>query len=104
MRASLDMSDRSRLPTENGFSGRAARTLRNSVESAVMFVPVTVGLLLLHGTSRLTSHMALAYVIARVLFIFSYWFGLNKARSAAWTVGMACITVLLVKLAIRIQL
>jgi uncharacterized MAPEG superfamily protein len=88
------MSDRSQGASEDGFGGRAARTLRNHLESAVMYIPVAVGIVLLHAQSKLTYYTALVYVVARVLFTFFYWFGLNKARSTAWTVGMACIAVM----------
>jgi uncharacterized MAPEG superfamily protein len=91
------MSDRSRLLSEDGFSGRVARTLRNTIESAVMFIPVTVGVILLHKTSPLTTNTVLVYAFARIGYTLFYFFGLNKARSTAWTIGMACIAILFAK-------
>ncbi len=91
------MSDRSRPPPDDGFSGRVGRTLRNNLESAAMFIPVTVSIALLHGTSALSVDAALLYVLARVLFTLFYWLGSNKARSTAWTVGMGCIAILFVR-------
>jgi uncharacterized MAPEG superfamily protein len=91
------MSDRSGRPSENGFAGRAARTLQNNLESAVMFIPVTMGVILLHKTSPLTANAALVYTIARFFFTLFYYFGLNKARSTAWSVGMVCIAIMFLR-------
>jgi uncharacterized MAPEG superfamily protein len=91
------MSDRSAAPTEDGFAGRAARTLRNHLESSAMFVPVALAVVLLHKTSVLTGYCAIVYIVARGLFTLFYWLGLSMARSTAWTIGMACIAVLFAK-------
>ena len=45
------MSDRSVSPPLQGFFGRATRTLANNIESALMWVPPVVILLMLHRTN-----------------------------------------------------
>src|SRR5467141_3483375 len=75
------MSDRSVSPPLQGFFGRAARTLANNVESALMWVPPVVVILLLHRTTWISQLSAEAYISARVVFAFSYWLKIPGVRS-----------------------
>src|SRR5690606_28344570 len=71
-----------------GFSGRAARTLQNNLESAGMIVPVATLLLVTSTDNAVVSVAAIAYSLARVGFTLSYWTGINKMRSMFWGIGM----------------
>lgn len=84
-------SDRSQAVPEDGFSGRAARALRNNVESAAMYVPVAVVPLLLHHSSPALAATAGTYAVARAAFTLGYWLRINPLRSGAWALGMVCI-------------
>ena len=84
------MSDRSVSPPLQGFFGRATRTLANNIESALMWVPPVVVILMLHRTTRITQLSAEAYIGARVVFALSYWLKIPVVRSLAWLVGMVC--------------
>ena len=84
------MSDRSVLPSLLGFFGRAARTLANNIEAALMWVPPVVVILLLHRTTWFSQLSAEAYIGARVVFALSYWLKIPVIRSLAWLVGMVC--------------
>jgi uncharacterized MAPEG superfamily protein len=93
------ISDRSVPPPLQGFFGRATRTLANNVESALMWVPPVVVILMLQRTSWLSQSFAAAYICARVIFALSYWFKIPVVRSLAWFAGMICcaaVTVLAV--------
>ena len=84
------MSDRSVSPPLQGFFGRATRTLANNIESALMWVPPVVVILMLHRTSWISQLSAEAYIGARAVFVLSYWFKIPVIRSLAWLVGMVC--------------
>ena len=86
------MSDRSGSvsPPLRGFFGRATRTLANNIESALMWVPPVVVILMLHRTNWSSQLSAEAYIGARVVFAISYWLKIPVVRSLAWLVGMVC--------------
>jgi uncharacterized MAPEG superfamily protein len=84
------MSDRSVSPTLEGFFGRATRTLANNIESALMWAPPVVVILLLHRTTWASQLSAETYIGARAVFALSYWFKIPVVRSLAWFVGMIC--------------
>ncbi|MBX9759354.1 MAG: MAPEG family protein [Beijerinckiaceae bacterium] len=84
------VSDRSASPAMEGFFGRATRTLANNIESALMWAPPVIVLLLLHRTSWASQLSAGTYIAARAVFALSYWFKIPVIRSLAWLVGMIC--------------
>jgi uncharacterized MAPEG superfamily protein len=84
------ISDRSVSSEMQGFYGRATRTLANNIESALMWVPPVVVILMLHRTTRASELSAGTYIGARVVFTLSYWFKIQGVRSLAWLVGMIC--------------
>lgn len=88
------MTDRSEPLSGDGFAGRSARALRNTVESATMFVPAAAVLLLLGAQNALTAGAAVTYLVARVGFLLSYWARLNRLRSVCWGIGMSAIVVI----------
>jgi len=87
------MSDRSVAPDMEGFFGRASRTLSNNIESALMYIPPVLILIILGRTSPVTQVMAAVYVGARCAFSIAYWLGLSPIRSLAWLTGMICCAV-----------
>lgn len=84
------ISDRSIAAPLRGFFGRATRTLANNIESALMWVPPVVVILLLHRTTWLSQSFAAAYICARIVFVLSYWLKISVVRSLAWFAGMIC--------------
>jgi uncharacterized MAPEG superfamily protein len=88
------MSDRSQAVRDDGFVGRAARTLRNNLESCAMYAPIAFVMLVLHQSSLVTAVTASVYVAARVIFTLCYWFKIDSPRSLSWLVGMVCIAVM----------
>lgn len=87
------MSDRSVAPDMEGFFGRASRTLANNIESALMYVPPVLILILLGRTSATTHAVAAVYIAARCIFSIAYWFKVSPIRSLAWLTGMGCCAV-----------
>jgi len=84
------ISDRSVPPPMEGFFGRATRTLANNIESALMYAPPVVVILLLHRSTWVSHLSAATYIAARVVFALSYWLKIAGLRSLAWLVGMIC--------------
>jgi uncharacterized MAPEG superfamily protein len=84
------ISDRSAPPSLVGFFGRATRTLTNNIESALMWVPPVVVILMLHHTSWISQLAAQTYVGTRAVYALSYWLKIPVIRSLAWFVGMIC--------------
>jgi uncharacterized MAPEG superfamily protein len=88
--AQYAVSDRSVSPPMEGFFGRATRTLANNIESALMWAPPVVVILVLHRTTWASQLSAETYIAARAVFALSYWFKIPVVRSLAWFVGMIC--------------
>jgi len=84
------VSDRSVPAPQQGFFGRATRTLTNNIESALMWVPPVVVILMLHRTSWASQLSAETYIGARAVYALSYWLKIPVVRSLAWFVGMIC--------------
>ena len=87
------VGDRTVPASQEGFFGRATRTLANNVESALMWVPSVIVILILQRTSWLSQLTAEAYVAARSVFAMSYWLNIRLVRSLAWFVGMVCCAI-----------
>jgi uncharacterized MAPEG superfamily protein len=88
--ANYVMSDRAIAPSTDGFFGRATRTLSNNVESALMYIPAMLIIIIAGQHSPTTVVVAATYIAARSVFVFSYWFNISGLRSMAWFVGMVC--------------
>ena len=93
-------SDRSQPVADDGFIGRSARTLRNNVESALMYVPVALVAAVLHHGSGISLWVPAIYMTVRTTFTLFYWLKLNQLRSLSWLIGMICILALTVDLAV----
>ncbi len=89
--ASYVMSDRSKATSDEGFLGRAGRTLRNNMESSLMFVPIALVAEISHARTSIATWSAAAYIAARAIFTVSYWWNINPLRSYAWSVGMLAV-------------
>ena len=85
------MSDRSVSPPLQGFFGRATRTLANSIESGLMWVPPVVVILMLHRTNWIAQLSAEAYIGVRASSLrFPTGSKIPVVRSLAWLVGTVC--------------
>jgi len=90
------LSSRAEPAGADGFSGRATRTLQNNLESCAMYAPVALAIVVLHKQSNLSFYAALFYMLARIIFVFCYWFNVSGLRSTAWLVGMISAGIMLV--------
>jgi len=84
------ISDRSVPPSLAGFFGRATRTLANNIESALMWMPPAMLILVSHHTSSISQLAAETYIGTRTVYVLAYWLKIPVVRSMAWLVGMVC--------------
>jgi uncharacterized MAPEG superfamily protein len=88
------LSDRSAAPEMSGFYGRSARTLSNNMESALMFIPPTLLVIILGKAGGTSYYCAYVYIVARAIYSVSYWLAIPGIRSFAWLTGMICSAVM----------
>ena len=73
--------------TVQGIAARLERALNNSVTAMVLFAPAILLIEIGDKSSSQTLLAAQAFLIARVVYLPSYAFGIVGLRSLAWTVG-----------------
>lgn len=88
------LSSRDEHRTLTGITARLDRALTNSITAMALFAPA---ILLLHaksafGDSTLTA--AQVFLVARVLYVPAYGFGLTGLRTLFWIVGFAATVIL----------
>lgn len=104
IRANMDvglgysMSARDRAPSRelSEVSGRLQRALNNHFEGLILFgIAITV-ISLADKTNALTTACAWTYLVARVLYVPAYAFGLRPWRSIIWMVGLVATLLILI--------
>ncbi len=92
------VGDRSDLPPLEGLRGRATRTVNNSVEGMVVFVPLVVIAHLAGISNELTVLGATIYFWSRVVYVPCYMFGIPWLRTVVFAVGLAGMLMILAAL------
>ncbi|WP_195821729.1 MAPEG family protein [Roseobacter sp. MH60115] len=80
--------------TVKGIAGRLERALNNSVTAMVLFAPAVLLIYVTDSSTNETLLAAQAFLIARLIYLPSYAFGIVGLRSLAWTVGIVATTAL----------
>lgn len=85
------MGTRDNVPTTGlqGRTGRLQRALNNHFEGLILFTLAVVVVTLGNEGSGFTALCAWIYLLARVLYVPAYVFGLVPWRSVIWMVGFA---------------
>ena len=76
-------------------TGRLFRALNNHFEGLILFTLAVVVVTLSGQSSGFTAACAWTYLIARVLYVPAYAFGLVPWRSLIWMVGFCATTLML---------
>lgn len=76
-------------------TGRLFRALNNHFEGLILFTLAVVVVTLSGQSSGLTAACAWAYLVARILYVPAYAFGLVPWRSLIWMVGFGATTLML---------
>jgi len=77
-------------------TARLFRALNNHFEGLILFTIAVLVITLTDQSSPFTASCAYAYLIARILYVPAYYFGLAPWRSLIWMVGFGATTLLLV--------
>lgn len=93
--------DRSRLGGDiqdqlSDKTARLYRALNNHFEGLILFTIACVVVTLGDGSTLFTATCAFAYLVARVVYIPAYYFGLSPWRSLIWFVGFGATSLMLI--------
>lgn len=81
------ISTRDEGRTVTGVSARVERALNNSITAMVLFAPAAL-LIIQSGESNASSQLAaMVFLIARIVYLPAYAFGIAGIRSLAWSIG-----------------
>ena len=78
-----------------GTAGRLQRAMNNHFEGLILFGIAAIVVTLADRSSPLTQACAYVYLVARILFIPAYAFGLVPWRSVVWGAGWIATLVML---------
>ncbi|UWR21701.1 MAPEG family protein [Sulfitobacter sp. S190] len=93
------MSARDEGRVATGVSGRVERAMGNSITAMVLFAPAVLLIVALDASTPASRLAAIAFLIARIVYLPAYAFGIKGLRSLAWTVGfVATVSLYLVAL------
>ncbi|SPH24843.1 hypothetical protein DEA8626_03876 [Defluviimonas aquaemixtae] len=88
------ISSRDDHRTLKGITGRLDRALTNSITAMALFAPAVLILALKDAFGAATLTAAQVFLLARILYVPAYGFGITGIRTLLWLVGFAA-TVLL---------
>jgi uncharacterized MAPEG superfamily protein len=78
--------------------GRATRALANYVENFTPFVAVALALIVTQRTGGAGALGATIWILARIVYIPLYLFGIVYVRTAAWTISIIGLVMMLARL------
>ncbi|WP_282129748.1 MAPEG family protein [Roseobacter litoralis] len=74
--------------TVSGIAGRLERALHNSIHAMVLFAPAVLLIVITDSATNQSLLACQAFLLARLVYLPAYAFGLTGIRSLAWTVGL----------------
>lgn len=77
-------------------TGRLIRALDNHFEGLILFTIACVAVTLTGKSSNFTVLCAMTYLVARVLYVPAYWYGLVPWRSLIWMAGWGATVLMLI--------
>ena len=86
--------------TDHPAVGRLARTVNNSMEAAVLFVPLVLATQVLGTSNALTQYGAVAFVAARLVYAVLYPLGIVGLRTLVWNLGLASLAAMVAGLTV----
>ena len=86
---------RRRPASSTGTAGRAQRALNNHFEGLILFTLAALVVTFADQGSALTAGCACAYLLARLLYVPAYLYGLAPWRSLIWFVGFGATAIML---------
>ena len=86
--------NRDKLPELSVVAGRLDRAKNNMLESLPIFLALALLALINGGDTRAVANGALAFLIARVVYVPAYVSGVPILRSLVWLVAVASLVVM----------
>jgi uncharacterized MAPEG superfamily protein len=86
------------VATSGVLYGRATRALANYVENFTPFVALALALIVTQRTGGSGALGATIWIVARIIYIPLYLFGVIYARTAAWTISIVGLVMMLWRL------
>jgi uncharacterized MAPEG superfamily protein len=71
----------------SGFGARAKAAHENCFEALIMFTPGLLAVLVTGNTGQMAQTLAITFVVARLLYLVTYYFDQHVFRSIFWAVG-----------------
>lgn len=88
------VSSRDETRTVTGMTGRLTRALNNSIVAMALFAPAILILVILDRTSPASLLAAQVFLIARIIYLPVYAFGIPTVRTLVWLAGFAATVIL----------
>ena len=88
------LSSRDEHRSVGGILGRLDRALTNSVTALALFAPAIVILALRDNFSDASRTAAQVFLLARIIYVPAYAFGITGIRTLVWLVGFAATVIL----------
>ena len=85
--SAYSLSNRDTPIEETPLAGRLRRAAKNGTEAVAVFAPLVIIAQFLDISNGWTQYAAIAYLIARVLYLPSYALGLVPIRTMIWSLG-----------------
>ena len=92
------VGNREGFPEIKGWAGRAARAHRNMIENLVLFATVVLAVVALGKTDSITLAGVQVFFWGRVAYAAIYLAGIPWLRTAAWTVSVVGLLMVLSRL------
>lgn len=71
----------------SGFGARARAAHENSFEALIMFTPGALAVIATNSIGTTAEYVAMAFIAARVAYLFAYLYDIPLLRSIFWAVG-----------------
>ena len=81
------LSNRDTPIEETPLAGRLRRAAKNGTEAVAVFAPLVIIAQFLDISNACTQYAAIAYLVARALYLPSYALGLVPIRTMVWSLG-----------------
>lgn len=85
------MGNRDGAGPDHPVAGRLARTVQNSIEAAVLFIPLVLAAQSLGVSNTLTQYGTMVFVAARLAYAVLYPLGVVGLRSLVWNLGLGAL-------------
>lgn len=79
-----------------GFGARAKAAHENCFEALTMFLPGALAVIALNQVGPIAQYLCMAFIVARVAYLMSYWFDFHLVRSICWSLGFISSVALIV--------